>query len=359
MILKNEKMNNLDMKYKEEDEEVSKEIDQLNIDIENKLKLEIKMDKNLEEAENFIKNNNWKILVDKTLYFQQNIERIWDALKTLDFLFNINNSPFLIKKGSNIWEPGNIFEGKIFDIYEFNSKVIKQKLSVEYKKIEWIFFLSSGDYFRLKMNLYKVTEDNTTVINIIIKSIPSTKENILNKIKEKIKEINYNKRIKEILQKESVYLYQYESGQIHGNIGEIWDLLTDYSKLSIIAPNNRCFVPININNVKIGDISNIPIKINNIQGYLEIKLDLKEKKVGWNEWVFGYSILGGGPFKTAKQTFYVKLTKINKSETQLCMFTKIYEKIPIEMCKILSQQKNMLFLLLKIISKIFQLFKMI
>ena len=269
---------NLNMKYKDEDEEVSKEIEQLNIDIENKLKLEIKMNKNLEEAENYIKNNNWKIQVDKTLYFQQNIERIWDALKSLDFLFNENNSPFLIKKGSNIWAPGNIFEGKMFDIYEFNAKVIKQKLSVEYKKIEWIFFLSSGENFRIKMNLYKVTEDNTTVINIVIKTIPSTEENLLNKIKEKFKEKNYNKRIKEILQKEAVYLYQYESGQIHGNMEEIWDLITDYSKLSLIAPNNRCFVPININNVKIGDIANIPLKIKNIEGYLEIKLDLKEKK---------------------------------------------------------------------------------
>lgn len=332
------------MDYKNEDEdEVSKEIEQINIDIENKLKLEVKMNKNLEKVEDFIKNNNWKILDDNTFYFKQNIETIWYIIKTKNFLFNENNSnknPFIIRKGSNIWDLGNIFEGRIFDIYEFYSKVIKTKSNFELKKIEWIFFLSNEVSFRLKMNLYKVTEDNTTVLNLIVKYIPSTEEDIINKIKEKIKENNYIKRIEELVQKESVYLYQYESGLIQGNMEEIWNLITDYSKLSLIAPNNRCFVPININNIKIGEISNVPIKIKNIQGYLEIKLDLKERKSGWNDWAFGYSILGGGPFKTAKQTFYVKLTKINKKETQICMFTKIYDKIPLEMCKILSQQKK-------------------
>ena len=331
------------LKDEDEDEEVTKEIEELNLDIEKKLKLEITMNKNLEEAENFKKENQWKLLGDRTYYFKQNIERIWDSIKTLDFLFNINNSehcPFIIKKGSNVWNIGNIFEGKLFDIYETNSKVIKQKLNLEFKKTEWMFFLGNGEIFTLKLNLYKVTEDNSTILNMITKYIPSNGENIINKIKEKINNINFAKHIEEILKKDPVYLYQYESGIIQGNMEEIWDILVDYSKLALIAPNNRCFAPININNIKIGDNTNIPLKMKNIEGYLEIKLDLKEKKVGYNDWAFGYSILGGEPFKTAKQTFFVKLTRINKQETQLCIFTKIYDKIHMEMCKYLSEQKK-------------------
>lgn len=332
------------MILKDEYEEVTKEIEELNLDIEHKLKLEITINKNLEDAENFKKEKNqWKLLEDKTYYFKQNIERIWDSIKTLDFLFIINNSenyPFIIKKGSNVWNIGNIFEGKLFDIYETNSKVIKQKLNLEFKKTEWIFFLGNGEIFTLKLNLYKITEDNSTVLNMIIKYIPSYGENIINKIKEKINDINFSKYIEEMLKNDPVYLYQYESGIIQGNMGEIWDILIDYSKLALIAPNNRCFAPVNINNLKIGEITKIPLKIKNIEGNLEIKLDLKEKKVGYNDWAFGYSILGGGPFKTTKQTFFVKLTRINKQEAQICIFTKIYEKIPLEVCKYLSQQKK-------------------
>ena len=115
------------MILKDEYEDVTKEIEELNLDIEKKLKLEITINKNLEEAENFIKEKSqWKLLGDHTFYFKQNIERIWDLIKTLDFLFVINNSghyPFIIKNGSNVWNIGNIFEGKLFDIYETNSKV--------------------------------------------------------------------------------------------------------------------------------------------------------------------------------------------------------------------------------------------
>ena len=331
------------MILKEEYDEVKKEIEELNLDIEKKLKLEVTINKNLEEAEKFKKENQWKLLGDKTYYFKQNIERIWDSIKTLDFLFSINNSehyPFNIKKGSNTWDIGNIFEGKIFDMYETNSKVIKQKINLEIKKTEWIFFLGNGEIFTLKMNLFKVTEDNSTVLNMITKYNPSYGESIIKKIKEKINDINFTKNIEDILKKDPVFLYQYESGIIQGNMEEIWDILIDYSKLALIAPNNKCFAPVHINNLKIGDITNIPMKIKNVEGFLEIKLDLKENKIGYNDWAFGYSILGGEPFKTAKQTFFVKLTRINKHETQLCIFTRIYDKIPMEMCKCLSQQKK-------------------
>ena len=332
------------MNYIEEDEdEGSKEIDKLNRFIENNLKLEITINKNIEEAENFIKNNKWEIIEDRTYHLKQNIERIWEIIKSIDSLFIFNKSehfPFIFKKDSKIRNLGNIFEGKLFDIYEFIAKVIKQKIFSELKKIEWIVFLENGENFRFKYNLYKVTEDNSTVLNLIIKHIPNSEETIIPQIKEKFNKIDYIQRIEEIIKKESVYLYQYESGIIPTNMEEIWKVLTDYSKLVLIAPNNKCFAPININNAKIGEQLNVPMKIKNIDGYLEIKLDLKEKKSGWNKWCFAYSILGGEPFKTVKQSILVQLTKINRKETQLCMFTKIYEKIPLEMCKSLSRQKK-------------------
>ena len=111
------------MNLEDEDEDEIKEIEKLNKDIVNKLKLEMAINENLEEAEKFVKKNTWKTIIDKIYYFKQNIERIWDITKTLDFIFNPNNSidnPFIIKKGANIWNIGNIFEGKLFNNYEFN-----------------------------------------------------------------------------------------------------------------------------------------------------------------------------------------------------------------------------------------------
>ena len=51
------------MKLEDEDEDEIKEIEKLNIDVANKLKLEMTINENLEDAENYIKkfleNFNW------------------------------------------------------------------------------------------------------------------------------------------------------------------------------------------------------------------------------------------------------------------------------------------------------------
>ena len=143
-----------------------------------------------------------------------------------------------------------------------------------------------------------------------------------------------------MLEKQPIDLYQYESGIIPGKMEDIWEILTDHSKLVTIAPNNKCFVPININNIKVGEIVNVSMNIKGIEGCLEIKLDLKEEKRGWNKWIFGYSILGGQPFKVLKQSVYVQLTKINKTEAQLSVFTKIYDAISNDIFKQLSHKKK-------------------
>ena len=329
------------MKY-DEDEEV-KEFEKLNKIIENNLQLEIAINENSNDISHLLKKYDWKILDDKTFLFKQNIQRVWEVIKSLDFLFSIINSEHytcIFKKGSNIYNLGNIFEGKFLNTYDFNAKVIKEKIYSDIKKIEWLFFLGNGEDFRFKIILYKVTEDNSTVLHVKIKYIPTIGENIIHKIKEKFNENTFFKNIEKMLEKKSISLYQYESGIIPGSMEEIWDILTDSTKLTSIAPNNSCFVPIDINKVKVGDISKISMTIKSIEGYLEIKLDLKEKKSTWNVWAFGYSILGGGPFKIIKQTVTVQLTKINKYETQLSVFTKIHESIAMRMLKNLSEKKK-------------------
>jgi len=330
------------MKYQAEDEE-TKDIENLNKIIENNLKLEIKKNNNIINIDNIIRSNNWNLLEDFTYHFNQNINKIWEITKSLDAIFIPNNSicPIIIQTNSNIWNLGNIFEGKLFDLYEFIAKVIKLKMDSELKKIEWLFDLGNDNNFRLKINLYKVTEDNSTVLNIKIKYASSLAlgENIILKIKEKFKENNYINNIRNIFENNSQCLYQYESGIIPGKMDEIWDILTDYSKLISIAPNNDIFIPLNIKNLKIGQVSEIPIRIKNIEENLKIKFDLYEEKSVWNKWRYCYSILEGKPFEVLKQSLLVQLTKINKNETQLSIFTQIHGNATKQMMKHLSEKK--------------------
>ena len=329
------------MNIQEEDEE-TKEIELLNKEIENKLKLEIKKDKIIIDSENIIKTHDWKILGDYSFHFKQNIEQIWETIKSLDSVLILNNSnhyPIEIRCDTNVWGLGNVFEGKLFDIYEFIAKVTKLKIYCELKKIEWMLDLGNESILRVKTDLYKVTEDNSTVLNMKIKYCSSFAENIIHKLKEKCKENNYVENLEKIFEKDFEYLYQYESGIIPGTMEEIWDILIDYSKLASIAPNNKIFVPLNVKNFRIGEIINIPINIRNTNEFLEIKMDTYEQKSTWNRWSFGYSILSGKPCKMLKQSLLVQLTKINKDETQLSIFTKIHENTTKNLIKLLSKQK--------------------
>ena len=329
------------MKYEDEDE--SKELDELNKDIENNLKLETTINKNINNIEQFLNKNDFKKIVDITYHFKQNIKRVWNILKNLELVLIINDSnhyPCIIKKGSNTWTMGNIFVGKFYALYEFHAKVLKEKNFPEYKKSERIFYLENGEIFKIKINLYKVTEDDSCVLNWISKDIPKFGETMIFQIKSKFNAKELFKNIENMLEKHPIDLYQYESGIIPGKMEEIWEILKDNSKLVSIAPNNKCFVPMNVNNVKAGEIINVNINIKGIEGILEIKLDLKEEKKGWNKWIFGYSILGGHPFKILKQSVFVQLTKINKSETQLSVYTKINEPINNDIFKHLSCKKK-------------------
>ena len=259
------------MNIQEEDEE-TKEIELLNKEIESKLKLEIKKDKNIIDSENIIKTHEWHILGDYSFHFKQNIEQIWETIKSLDSVLILNNSthyPIEIRCDTNVWSQGNVFEGKLFDIYEFIAKVTKLKIFCELKKLEWILDFGNENILRIKTDLYKVTEDNSTVLNMKIKYFSSFAENIILNIKEKFKENNYIKNLENIFEKDFEYLYQYESGIIPGTMEEIWDILIDYSKLASIAPNNKIFVPLNVKNFKIGDIINIPMTIRNTNEFLE------------------------------------------------------------------------------------------
>ena len=98
-------------------------------------------------------------------------------------------------------------------------------------------------------------------------------------------------------------------------------------------------MPININNIKVGQIVDVKMNINDKESIIKVKLDLLRKKIG-NKWIFCYTILGGKPYDILKQSLMCQLTKVNNNETQLSIFTKIYENINGDMIVYLSNKKK-------------------
>ena len=320
-------------------QEDSNDVEDILKDVENKLKFESLIEKNLFKAENYLKKDDWKIVLNISDHCHQNIERVWPYFNDFtNFKANFKLEALNIKEEPKENKVGNLFEGNYYD-YSFHGKMLKIKNTYELKKVEWIFYFENDEIFKIKITIYRITYDNSCVIDFKIKYVPKLGQNIIDIFIPEIDNKQIFQQIEKKIQNQFKAIYQYESCIIQGSPEDIWDILSDNSKLVLIAPNNECFLPLNINKIKLGQTVEIKMNINDKECTIEVKMDLLRKKIG-NKWIFCYTILGGKPFEILKQSLFAQLTKINSKETQLSIFTNIYENISSENVAFLSKQKR-------------------
>lgn len=290
----------------------------------------------------------WELNEHDSYHFKQDIERIWIIIRDFGLLSLLNNRgdyPCISTKGQNTWKIGNEFKGNIFGTFPFIARVEKSINLPEIKKIKWLFNLDKKGYFLLKYELFKVTEDNTTIIIWKLK---------WGKIEKNSKLIEHSKndalkklliKVEKLLECEPINLFQYERGIINGKMEDIWEIITDSNKLSVIAPNNNCFPNINIGKMKIGEKV---VFYNHFEDCeLNITLQNKENRKGWNKWLFVCLISSIIPKKIPKHTMLIQLTKINEEECQLSCATKFHESVDTNKFKEISKSKKYLLLSIK------------
>ena len=223
-----------------------------NMSLENNNSINLRNNSTLTNNENsefkeVNKKIEWKHYEQVTSHLKPDIERVWLLVQKLDILLLIHNQghyPLILTKGSDTKKIGNQFQGNLFGHFPFIAKVNKNSEYPEFKKIEWLFFLKNKNYMSIKMELLKVTEDNSTTLLEKVKFETQELFSELNKyfVPNKTQLFSI---IEKILENEPINLVIYESGLINGKMEDIWEFITDFSKLSIVAPNN-CF-PSNIN----------------------------------------------------------------------------------------------------------------
>ena len=242
-------------------------------------------------------------------------------------LSNQYNYPCMILKGKDTWGEGNEFKGIILGMIPFVAIVNECTTLPEMKKIEWLLNINNNEYFTLGIELFKVTEDNTTVA---IKQYKFETE----VLKQKTENSDYKmydktlfENIELMLNKNPINTLRYESTVLNGKMEDVWDIITDCSKFTLIAPNNNYLPNINLRNLtkdqKVGAKGFYDIDIIN----LEIILKYKEENPGWHEWVVVFEISGESPKKVPKHTVAMKLIKISDKKCQLSLFTKFLEPI--------------------------------
>lgn len=293
----------------------------------------------------------WKYSKQNSYHFKQDIDRVWLIVKNFDLLSLINNMghyPCISTKGRDTWKIGNEFKGNLFGLYPFIARVEKVLNLPEIKKIKWLFNLNNKDYVIIKFELFKVTEDNSCVIfsKTKIDNIEINKKAV-----EKFKENQPNalfKKVEGLLEKEPINLLQFESGIISAKMIDIWNIVTDFNKLTIIAPNNYILPHVNIGEIKQGEMVSASIwGINNEINKIELSLVQKEERPGWNKWLFILLISSGDAKLLPKHTVVFQLTKINNYECQLALMSKFHQSIDTNKFQDISKRKKYLLLSLK------------
>jgi len=305
--------------------------------------------KKIQEKNEFINPDQevkLKYLAQKTYHMKQDIERIWLIVKNFDLLSlasNKNNYPIVYIKGQDSWKIGNEFKGNMNGDYPFVARVQKNINLPEIKKIEWIFNIMDNDYFIIKIELFKVTEDNSTVI---IKNIKYENEKLFYELENimKLSEIKAFKIIEKLLENEPINLLKYESSVINGKMEDIWDIITDFNKLTAIAPNNNFLPNINIQNMKIGEKVETSIILNEEVKKFDIYLRIKDERPGWNKWII---ILEVYREKALNHSLLFQLTKINNNECQFSIISKFHEPLITEKFKEISRKEKYLILSVK------------
>lgn len=272
----------------------------------------------------------WVDSIQNSFLFKHDIERVWLFIKSFDILILIANKgdyPCVIIKGKDTWKEGNQFKGNMYDLYPFVGKVNKSVNLPEMKKIEWIFNVKNNEYFALTIELFKVTEDNTTVS---LREFKFEKNQLKLEISQKLLKVNENEifnHVEKILEKEPFNLLKYESGIIAGKMEDIWNFILNFNNVTAIAPNNNFLPNINVNDLKIGEKTKASIFYNDEIRTFDIILKCKEEKKGWNKWIVASEVSGGYPKKVPSHIILLQLTKINNNESQLTLLTKFQEPI--------------------------------
>ena len=272
---------------------------------------------------------NWKLKSQKTYQLNHDIERVWIITVHFDILALLSNDghfPCINIKGKDTFNLGNIFKGNLYKKIPFIARVEKKINLPEIKQIDWLFYSIDDDcFFIIKIKLYKINDDNST---LVLKETKLQKK--LTNLDDKLIDFNSNKLFKsvdELLKNETINLLKYESGIIRGKMEDIYNILTDYNKISAIAPNNQIIPNINMKDLKLNEKTKVAIIGKNGVQKIDITLKYKEINPGWNKWSVALEISGGEPKKIAHHCLLINLTKINNLECQLIMCTKYHEAV--------------------------------
>lgn len=276
-----------------------------------------------------------------------NISRLWYIIRDANLTTLLCPDVFLplaLVKGRATWTIGTEFLGQTTLQTTFTGKCIAYKSFAQIKTLSWHIHLHSSspadNSFYYEYTLYKVTEDDSSVLLITIKA---DNDNVLSELGMFFTKRNFFsvvlERINVLMNQSSLNLFQFEGVVIDSDMESIWKFITHFDILKKIAPlipldgdSNTQIIP-----QSIGGESTI--YYNNHKAFFQIKTIKYDKRDTWNKWVLLYNITNSNPL-LPKQEVFITINKICDDECHISWYHDFKEHVSYELINKFSFTKK-------------------
>ena len=302
--------------------------------------------------ENNGNNKDNSFLYSASLVFDDNIDKLWLYFRDLKYqALNINYlDNFKCIKGDNSWTNNNICSLYWIGVSNFQMKCICSEVDRMRKMIKWKIKLDIGMEFYKTLCLYRITQNGKTLVKTIFTRTNKSNNSVdfnqseyyINLERNNLlQHYNYLKNIeKDII--------SYGSCIINENFLKIWNILSNYKKLSKFAPfltkNLDIYGPCN----EIGSF--IKFFIDELKKTVFLKVTKYIIPLKKKTYIYTLESIGVDNVNIEKKLEF-KLTIINDSKSQLSIFHSFsydsnpdyLKKFEIKKKKILLNFKNHLY----------------
>ena len=275
---------------------------------------------NIDKMDKIItKNEKDDYFYSFSIIINEKIERVWEFLVNPFFFKKIlpkEFTNFKFKQKASSFLPGDDIFFYWLGVSNIQTKLVSKIEKTYTKKLVFDVFLDIGIFYRKTCSLYKITNNNTTLLKIILSKIPNREyedDNFISFIKLNPNLYvstfeNLNKLLKTSFDKQ----YQIESFIVNKNRNVSWDITTDFQKLSEINPKIGSNFSCRGNKFKKDSF----IKCIYLDKYTFFIIKDVEQKKNKNKWVYALETIGSD-VDYKKQEIQIWINKINESKSQI------------------------------------------
>ena len=292
----------------------------------------------------YLEASDDKNYFSKSIILDEKIEKVWYFLSNPLYykeILSINFMNFKLNQKRKSFCPGDKFSFYWTGVTDVTAKYISKIDNPHIKKLTLDISMGIGIFYRKTYHLYKITNNNNTLIKLVLSKIPNSQYDNANFIS--FMKLNTNiftsmlDNLNKILKISKEYLFNLESFIVDKNIYDSWNFITDLKKLSHLCPNIGTNFSYQNNKYNKGSFVKCLLPKSNKIIFMKVtKFDKNKKK---NKWVYTLETFGSD-IRYINQEIQISVNKINDNKTQISIIHIFKQVLTKEYIENFYKKKN-------------------